>query len=313
MPRFLKQEEITQYAVKNSCPDITWNLYGFPMPSVSFKFEGQDIELGEKYTCVYGRNGIVKLQINTFCPADVGTYECFAKNDYGEMSQPVIAVMAQYPEFIKAPAEVNLIGVNGGKVECEIFGVPKPKVTWFKDYHPMKETYRVQAYHYPPQTHTLWFADYITKDEGLYTVTASNLCGSISYSVIVRILEDEQEYDWMVYRRSKQIVPRTKGFDKFYHTCEEIGRGTQGVTYFVQQVVPIEADQSGHHIVEEAESKYWWLHRGVKPNAPTIDPVMIPYRFTGGNFAAKMMHGTGQYKLWMMNEFEMMNVLHHPR
>ena len=32
-------------------------------------------------------------------------------------------------EFIKAPSEVNLIGVNGGKVECHIFGVPKPKVT----------------------------------------------------------------------------------------------------------------------------------------------------------------------------------------
>ena len=115
-------------------------------------------------------------------------------------------------------------------------------------------------------------------DEGLYTVTASNLCGSISYSVILRILEDEQEFDWMAYRRSKQIVPRTKGFEKFYHTCEEIGRGTQGVTYFVQQIVPIEADQSGHHCVEEAESKYWWLHRGVKSSAPTIDPVMIPYR-----------------------------------
>lgn len=155
MPRFLKQEEITQYAVKNSCPDVTWNLYGFPMPSVSFKFEGEDIELGEKYTCVYGRNGIVRLQINTFCAADVGTYECFAKNDYGEMSQPVIVVMAQYPEFIKAPTEVALIGVNGGKVECEIFGVPKPSVTWFKDYHPMKETFRVQAYHYPPQVYNL--------------------------------------------------------------------------------------------------------------------------------------------------------------
>ena len=42
----------------------------------------------------------------------------------------------------------------------------------------------------------------------MYTVTASNLCGSISYSVIVRILEDEQEYEWMAYRRSKQIIPR---------------------------------------------------------------------------------------------------------
>jgi len=153
------------------------------------------------------------------------------------MNQPIIAVMAQYPEFIKAPTEVNLIGVNGGKVECAIFGVPKPKVIWYKDYHPLKETHRVQAHHYPPQTHTLFFEDYITKDEGLYTVTASNICGSISYSVIVRILEDELEFDWMSYRRSKQIIPRTKGFEKFYHTCEEIGRGTQGITYFVQQVI----------------------------------------------------------------------------
>ena len=84
---------------------------------------------GERFTCNYSRNGIVKLQINGFTAADVGTYECVAHNDYGDMAQPVIAVMAQYPEFIKSPTEVNLIGVNGGKIECEIFGVPKPKVS----------------------------------------------------------------------------------------------------------------------------------------------------------------------------------------
>ena len=79
-------------------------------------------------------------------------------------------------------------------------------------------------------------------------------------------------------RRTKQVIPKQRGFDKYYHMCEEIGRGTQGVTNFVQQIMPIEADQSGHHVVEEADSKYWWLHRGVKESAPTIDPVMIPYR-----------------------------------
>jgi len=313
-PHFLKQEEVTQYAVKNSCPDITWNLYGFPMPAVTFKFEGKDLEIdGDKYTVNYTRNGIVKLQINGFTAADVGTYECYGVNDYGNMMQPVLVMMAQYPEFIKAPLDVNLIGVNGGKVECEIYGVPKPNVVWFKDFAPLKETSRVQAHHYPPQTFTLFFEDYITKDEGLYTVTASNLCGSISYSIMVRILEDEQEFEWMTYRRTKQIIPRTKGFDKFYHMCEEIGRGTQGVTYFVQQIVPIETEQSGHHAIEEAESKYWWLHRNVKKSGiPTQDDSMIPYRFTGGNFAAKVMNGNS-FKSWMMNEFEMMNVLHHPR
>ena len=313
-PHFLKQEEVTQYAVRNSCPEVNWNLYGFPMPSVTFKFEGKDLEIdGEKYTTTYTRNGIVKLQINSFQASDVGTYECYGTNDFGNMMQPVLLMMAQYPEFIKAPTDVNLIGVNGGKVECEIYGVPKPEVMWYKDFQPMKETSRVQAHHYPPQTFTLFFEDYITKDEGLYTITASNICGSISYSIMVRILEDEQEFEWMTYRRSKQIIPRTRGFEKFYHTCEEIGRGTQGVTYFVQQIVPIESEQSGHHAIEEADSKYWWLHRSVKDGGqPTQDPSMIPYRFTGGNFAAKMMHGS-QYKSWMMNEFEMMNVLHHPR
>ena len=313
-PHFLKQEEVTQYAVKNSCPEVTWNLYGFPMPSVSFKFEGKDLEIdGDKYTVNYTRNGIVKLSINGFNASDVGTYECYGVNDYGNMMQPVLVMMAQYPEFIKAPLDVNLIGVNGGKVECEIFGVPKPNVVWYKDFQPLKETSRVQAHHYPPQTYTLFFEDYITKDEGLYTVSAYNICGSISYSVMVRILEDEQEFEWMTYRRTKQVIPRTKGFDKFYHTCEEIGRGTQGITYFVQQIVPIETEQSGHHAIEEAESKYWWLHRNVKKSeAPTQDDAMIPYRFTGGNFAAKMMNGNS-YKSWMMNEFEMMNVLHHPR
>jgi len=313
-PHFLKQEEVTQYAVKNSCPDITWNLYGFPMPQISFKFEGKDLNIdGDKYTVNYTRNGVVKLSINGFCASDVGTYECCGVNDYGNMMQPVLVMMAQYPEFIKAPLDVNLIGVNGGKVECEIFGVPKPNVVWYKDFQPLKETSRVQAHHYPPQTYTLFFEDYITKDEGLYTVSAYNICGSISFSVMVRILEDEQEFEWMTYRRTKQVIPRTKGFDKFYHTCEEIGRGTQGVTYFVQQIVPIETEQSGHHAIEEAESKYWWLHRNVKKSeAPTQDDAMIPYRFTGGNFAAKMMNGNS-YKSWMLNEFEMMNVLHHPR
>ncbi len=47
-PRFLLQEDPTQYAVRNSCPEVTWNLYGFPMPDVSFAFEGKEVEMGDK-------------------------------------------------------------------------------------------------------------------------------------------------------------------------------------------------------------------------------------------------------------------------
>ncbi|QQP37760.1 Muscle Mline assembly protein unc89like [Caligus rogercresseyi] len=240
---YVEESDIGVYGLK-----VT-NVHGEAYCEAKLMYDGLEImpgqTLGELYKG-FDKNGVVRLQISRFSQEDVGTYECFAKNDFGEMSQPVIMIMAQYPEFLKAPTDVNLIGVNGGKIECEIFGVPKPKVVWYKDFAPLKE---------PSE-------------------------------------------------RSKQIIPRTKGFEKFYHLCEEIGRGTQGVTYFVQQTVPIEADQSGHHCIEEAESKYWWLHRGVKDKAPTIDPVMVPYRFTGGNFAAKMMYGSNVYKQWMLNELK---------
>ena len=43
----------------------------------------------------FSRNGVVSLQIRDFAASDVGTYECVAKNEHGDMSQPVIMVMAQ--------------------------------------------------------------------------------------------------------------------------------------------------------------------------------------------------------------------------
>ena len=90
----------------------------------------------------------------------------------------------QYPEFIKSPTEVNLIGVNGGKIKCEIFGVPKPKVVWYKDYAPLKETPRRQAHFYAPQTHTLFFEDYITQV----------LCIS-SITIVQWLIEDKKKLD----------------------------------------------------------------------------------------------------------------------
>jgi len=69
----------------------------------------------------------------------------------------VAVCVAQHPEFIRTPSDVNLIGVNGGKIECQIFGVPKPKVTWYKDFHPHRENFRVQPHHYPPDVYTMFF------------------------------------------------------------------------------------------------------------------------------------------------------------
>jgi hypothetical protein len=40
------------------------NLKSVRFQQVTFKHEGKDIEIGEKYTFNYSRNGIVKLQVS---------------------------------------------------------------------------------------------------------------------------------------------------------------------------------------------------------------------------------------------------------
>lgn len=75
-------------------------------------------------------------------------------------------------------------------------------------------------------------SDTIVKDEGLYSVSARNVAGSISCSVMLHVEENEHEYGYRTYKRKTDIRPRhDKLFEEFYDLGDELGRGTQGVTY----------------------------------------------------------------------------------
>lgn len=82
-----------------------------------------------------------------------------------------------------------------------------------------------------PDTSILIINDAIGKDEGLYSLSARNVAGSVSSSAMVHIEENEQEYGYRTYTKSRDIKARTKPYGDFYDLGDELGRGTQGVTY----------------------------------------------------------------------------------
>ena len=82
-----------------------------------------------------------------------------------------------------------------------------------------------------PDTCVLVINDAINKDEGLYSISARNIAGSVSSSVMVHIEESEQEYGYLTYSRGRNIKSQNKPFEEFYDIGDELGRGTQGVTY----------------------------------------------------------------------------------
>ena len=83
-----------------------------------------------------------------------------------------------------------------------------------------------------PDTSYLHILDAINKDEGLYSCTASNVAGSVSASAMVHVEEDERRYLDRSYSRPKIVrTHKEKPIGEAYDLGDELGRGTQGVTY----------------------------------------------------------------------------------
>lgn len=67
------------------------------------------------------------------------------------------------------------------------------------------------------------------RDEGLYSISARNIAGSISTSVYVHI--DESDHDLIVGNKRGEVLSRNKKVEDHYDLGDELGRGTQGVVY----------------------------------------------------------------------------------
>lgn len=69
------------------------------------------------------------------------------------------------------------------------------------------------------------------KDLGLYSVSARNVAGSTSSSAMLYVDESDSEYKFHTYSPVSVIKSKKKLFEDFFDIGDELGRGTQGITY----------------------------------------------------------------------------------
>ena len=241
-PRFLRQEQESQYGIKNQGVTLFWYVYGYPKPSVRFYFNDEPIEMGGRYGYSYTRNGQLSLFVNKMLDRDAGYYEAVAENEHGIARQRVRLEVAEHPRFIERPPESIFLLRRPGRLECRISGYPELEIKWYKDWLPLAPSNRIRIQHIQPDVYFLLINDVIAKDEGLYSIVARNPAGAISSSAMVHIEEVEEEYMYRNYSRGRNIkVSSRHNFDDLYDLGDELGRGTQGVTYHAI------ARDSGHH------------------------------------------------------------------
>lgn len=69
------------------------------------------------------------------------------------------------------------------------------------------------------------------KDEGLYSVSARNVAGAASSSAMLHIEDNDLEYSIRTYSNLSPIKAKKSYYTSFYDIGDELGRGTQGITY----------------------------------------------------------------------------------
>ncbi|XP_059609271.1 obscurin isoform X5 [Phlebotomus argentipes] len=230
-PVFLRQEHDCQYGVKGHNVNLFWYVYGYPKPKMTYYFNDELIEPGGRFDWSYTRNGQATLFINRMLDRDVGYFEAVAKNEHGEARQRVKLEIAEFPRFIQRPEETYIMARKHGRLEAKVTGVPFPELKWYKDWQPLAESSRIKMQFYEPDTCVLLISDAIYKDEGLYSLSARNVAGSVSSSAMIHIDDDEDEYIYHAHSRRPYVRSKQRPYEDAYDIGDELGRGTQGITY----------------------------------------------------------------------------------
>ncbi|GAB0092620.1 Obscurin [Sergentomyia squamirostris] len=230
-PVFLRQEYDCQYGVKGHNVNLFWFVYGYPKPKMTYYFNDEIIEPGGRFDWSYTRNGQATLFINRMLDRDVGFYEAVARNEHGEARQKVRLEIAEFPRFIQRPEETYIMARKHGRLEAKVTGVPFPELKWYKDWQPLAESSRIKMQFYEPDTCVLLISDAIYKDEGLYSLSARNVAGSVSSSAMIHIDDDEDEYIFHAHARRPYVRSKQRPYEDAYDIGDELGRGTQGITY----------------------------------------------------------------------------------
>lgn len=70
-------------------------------------------------------------------------FDAMLCDQYGDLCRQVKLQIADQPFITKYPNNEYITCGRNGRIEVRIVGIPKPEVTWYKDWAPLAENSRI--------------------------------------------------------------------------------------------------------------------------------------------------------------------------
>lgn len=195
-PQFYKKPfDVTVKAMTTA--RLECSATGWPNPTIAWSKDG-----GDDFPAARERRMHVMPDDNIFFIVEVkkvdeGIYTCTAKNDAGSISASLNLTVLQTPSFVKPMEKEKRTQKDDTTViECMAEGIPKPKLTWFKNGKPLETNQ--QRYFFTADNQLLIIVQTQASDAGIYMCEMTNTLGT-----------ERGASKLVVYQGDKPISPDT--------------------------------------------------------------------------------------------------------
>uniref|UniRef100_A0AC35U446 Roundabout 2 n=1 Tax=Rhabditophanes sp. KR3021 TaxID=114890 RepID=A0AC35U446_9BILA len=161
---------------------------GDPMPSITFKKNGEPMPVGRAYIHPNNKG----LTIQDVQVADAGEYICIAENSAGRIETSGKLKVHSQPKFVKKPIDVNIKAGETAYFECKTSGIPQPDVFWSKESQQDVTIFQGKSSNDGRMKVTndgnLLVTDVRLDDEGIYICAAVNSAGSSTAETSLKVI-----------------------------------------------------------------------------------------------------------------------------
>ncbi|CAH1125665.1 unnamed protein product [Ceutorhynchus assimilis] len=157
---------------------------GNPNPTVTWLKDGFAIDMNDLDSRFSLVGSTSSLRITRIQEQDGGTYQCRAENREDSLDASALVQIQVPPRFLKKPQDRTEYSTKDTELECDVYGVPEPRVQWFKN----GELVKYSEYYKLVNGNNLKIMGLMATDSGIFQCFAANPAGNIQAAASLKVL-----------------------------------------------------------------------------------------------------------------------------
>lgn len=216
---------------------------GTPEPTIKWLKNGKELAIDDDVT-IRTENGTTTLVVRNVDRKRAGKYEIVATNEMGESKASASITVSDSdvsdeflaPQFIEPLQPKTVLLDDVVILEATVQSNPDASFQWFFNSTPIQQN-EFKRIHTENNRSILYIERFTPECHGVYTCRAENVCGSVTSSATVTLVDSEEQLEEMTEYLSPRFIQKLKPMqlmdgEAMKLVCRVIGNPTPRIAWY---------------------------------------------------------------------------------